>query len=305
LSLFFILSQAVVHYCCTGITYTDKTQRAYMAVAGAGAQCGPIYTAGVSYDKCFTYAYPGSTTGQTGYGCSLSTDTTSYSKTCTTDFCNCPAEAHKDVPGVQFFMGEMRKIMYPIMGMVFAIIWVVLAFLGGGPVMIVLLIVGIVDVVFGIFLIFLPVTTYLGLFFAAVGALTVAVSKHGGEKGITFIIILTALVWFVAGGLTVFGGYYGAFHDVINNYITNCQGEMNIINWDGSYLNLDTRCENWALFVAFCVFFLFLIQPIAMISLFFKQSGGGGGSGGGHGGSGGGHGVAGAGAGAGHDADHQ
>jgi len=261
-----------------------------MAVAGSGAQCGPYYVnnpgSTAVYDKCVTQNVAGSPTGQVFYGCALSTDTTSYSKTCTTDFCNCPAEAHKDRFGVQFFMGEMRKIMYPIMGLIFAVIWLALAFLGGGPIQIVLLAVGIIDVVFGIFLIFLPVTTYLGLFFAAVGALTVAVGKHGGEKGVTFIIVLTVLVFFVTGGLTVFGNNL-PFHEAIDNYIIACEGDMNIINWDNSYINLDTRCENWALYVAFCVFFLFLVQPIALISLFFKQSGGGGGHGGA--GAGGGH----------------
>jgi len=189
----------------------------------------------------------------------------------------------KMLRGYSFFMGEMRKIMYPIMGMVFVILWVVLAFIGGGPVAIVLPVIGVIDAVFGIFLIFLPVTTYLGLFFAAVGALTIAVWKHGGEKGITFIIVLTILVFFVSGGLTVFG-YGSAFHEQIDNYIGNCQNDMNIINWDNTYINLDTRCENWALFIAFCVFFLFLIQPLGLISLFFKQSGGGGGGGSGAGG---------------------
>jgi len=154
------------------------------------------------------------------------------------------------------------------------------------------------------FLIFLPVMTYLGLFFAAVGALTIAVSKHGGEKGITIVIVLTILVFFVSGGLTIFG-YAQPAHETINQYIIACQGDVNIINWDNSYINLDTRCENWALFVAFCVFFLFLMQPIAFISLFLKQSGGGGGGGGASGGSGGGHHGGGGGPGAVNDNEHQ
>jgi uncharacterized membrane protein YgcG len=207
---------------------------------------------------------------------------------CNTDYCNCPPEAHKSITTMPWYFGEMRKIMYPIMGMIFAVIWIALAFIGGGPATIILMIVALLDAVFGIFLIFLPVTAFLGLFYVAIGAFTIAIAKHslGGSKAIYFLVFMTVLIFLLTGGLTFFANTFSNYVDIIASSISSCESSMNIYNWENSYWNLDTRCENWALFEAFVVFFLFLIQPIAVLELFFKKSksggGGGGGGAGGH-----------------------
>jgi len=272
------LSQAVIRYCCSGLT-PNVIQ----------SQClTPANT------KCFTLPIGNSSTFT--YGCG--SDGINYPTTCTTDFCNCPQEAHKTATAVQWFFGEMRKIMYPIMGIIFGIIWIALAFIGGGPTEVILLVVSIVDAIFGIFLIFLPATAYLGLFYVAVGAFSIAVVKHsiGGKAGLYFVIGLTILIFLLTGGLT-FISYSNNYFDEVANTITAtpsaCESSMHIIDWDDAYWNLDTRCENFALFEGFCVFLLFLVQPIALLALFFQMSGGGGGGGhGGHGGHGAGPGSA-------------
>jgi len=259
------LSQGI-RYCCSGVA-PSVTQ----------AICHPAVYTGSS--KCFT-----ETTIPTAavYGCSGDNlPAPSTAKTCTTDYCNCPPEAHKTVTTMGWFFGDMRKIMYPVMGILFAVIWIALAFLGGGPVDAILMVVALIDAIFGIFLIFLPVTAYLGLFYVAIGAFTLAVSKHslGGKAGMYFLIVMTIVIFLLTAGLTFIALSASAFasnyFDQIESYITSCEGDMNIINWELSYWNLDTRCENWALFTAFCVFFLFLVQPIALLELFFKKSGGG------------------------------
>jgi len=127
-----------------------------------------------------------------------------------------------------------------------------------------------------------PVVTYLGLFYVLVGALSIAVARHGGS-GITFVMILTVVIFLITGGLTVVSFNKPSAFEDISGYIAGCEGNMNIVNWDNKYWNLDTRCENYALFIAFCVFLLFLVQPIGLIGLYFKKSGGGGGGGGGGG----------------------
>jgi hypothetical protein len=183
-----------------------------------------------------------------------------------------------------WFFGDMRKIMYPLMGILFALGWFALAFIGGGPVDIILMAVALIDGVFGILLIFLPVTAYLGLFYVAIGAFTLAVTKHslGGKAGMYFLIAMTIIIFLLTAGLT-FIAFTINYFDLIENYISSCEADMNIINWELSYWNLDTRCENWALFTAFSVFLLFLVQPIALLELFFKKSGSRSGSGsGGH-----------------------
>jgi len=269
----------VLFYCCEGVS--------------------PIYVwQTICSSSLSSKCYSDTITGATYYGCAGdSTTLTSAAKTCTTDFCNCPAEAHKSPGSMPWFYREMRKIMYPIMGIIFSLLWVGLAFIGGGPIDIVLLVVAIIDAVLGILLIFLPETTYLGLFYVAIGALTIAVVRHslGGNAGLIFLIVLTIGIFLLTGGLTVVANSNNYF-DRVAAYFTFCQRDMNIINWDNLYWNLDTRCENFSLFVAFCVFLLFLVQPVALLELFFKKSGGhGGGLGGnaghaghaGHGGHGG------------------
>jgi hypothetical protein len=267
------LSQAIVRFCCY------ETLPGTTDIAITQTQCYTPYNT-----KCFSDLAANATFN---YGCAGDSGVSSSATTCTTDFCNCPAEVHKTATAVGWFFGEMRKIMYPIMGMVFGVIWIILAFIGGGPTEVILLIVAIVDAIFGILLIFLPVTTYLGLFYVAVGAITIAVVKHsiGGKAGLYFIIGLTLLIFLLTGGLT-FIAYSAPYFDNVAGSITGCEGSMNILNLEDKYWNLDTRCENYALFVGFCVFLLFLVQPIALLSLLFLKSGGkGNGSHGGHSGS--------------------
>jgi len=228
-----------------------------------------------------------STTGSGAYyGCAVEGSVPQGTKLCDVDYCNCPANVHKTLQALGWTFGDMRNIMYPVMGIVFSIIWLALAFIGGGPVDIILLIVSLIDAVFGIFLIFLPVTTYLGLFYVAIGAFTIASVRHsfGGKIGVYILIGLTIVIFLLTGGLTVVANNTNAVDDIAANTVSftssDCESDMNIDNWENSYQNLNTRCENWALFLAFCVFFLFLSQPIAILELFFKKSGGGSGVGG-------------------------
>jgi len=265
-------------YCCiNGVTGVPGSIEQGKCLAPANAKCG-TYTDSTTSPPTVTY------------GCAPdSVQVIPGVSVCTTDFCNCPSDGtvHKTFTAVGWFFGDMRRIMYPIMGMIFAVLWVILAFFGGGPVDIVLLIVAIIDLIFGILLIFLPVTTYLGLFYCVLAALTIAVVKHdiGGKFGLIFVILLTCLIFLLTGGLTWIAGS-GNYFDLVASYPSGCESNMNIVNWDNLYQNLDTRCEHFALFIGFCVFLLFLVQPIALIALFFKKSGGGGGFGGGghHGG---------------------
>jgi len=175
--------------------------------------------------------------------------------------------------------GEMKKIMYPVMGMVFGILWIILAFIGARlPLDVILIVVGLIDAIFGIFLIFLPVTTFLGLFYVAVGAFTIAVCRHswGGDRGIDFLLALTIIIFLLTGGLTFIAYDAGLGFDYITRissytYLSNCDNDMNI-NLDPGQVR-STRCGNWAFFIAFSVFLLFLVQPIALIAAAFKRVG--------------------------------
>jgi len=234
----------------------------------------------------------GATSSTYAYSCVA--QCTGNNSCCSTNFCNCPSGGvvHKTVAEVQNSIGDMRSIMYPVMGIVLGIVWLVMAFLGNGlPHSIILIVVALLDAFFGIFLIFLPTTVYLGLYYIALGAFTIAIVRHGMDsKGITIVILGTIVAFLMTGGLTLIIGGDGDYVDDIYNNAGGCEGSMDILNLFNTYYNVNTRCENFALYVVFCVFLLFLLQPITLISAYFaaKDGGGQGGGGGGGGGQGGG-----------------
>jgi len=216
--------------------------------------------------RCITNA---AGTSQTSLGCG---NQNSNATICDDDYCNCPDgyQRFQDDPDSEF--GEMKKIMFPIMGCIFGVMWVLLAFFGkriSSDIM--LIIIGIIDAIFGIFLIFVPVTAFLGLFYIAIGALSIAVARHywGGHTGINFYLALTTIIFLLTGGLTFVAydsGYGLDYFQRVSFYVPLCDGDMNIYNGGRS-----TRCGNYAYFVAFCVYLLFLIQPIALLFAAFKR----------------------------------
>jgi hypothetical protein len=171
--------------------------------------------------------------------------------------------------------------MYPVMGVIFGLLWVILAFIGASlPLDLLLLIIGLIDAIFGIFLIFIPITTFLGLFYMAVGAFTIAIARHawGGDTGIDFLLGLAIVVFLLTGGLTFVSHDWGRGDNYVNRMAGYagyrgvpyfCDNDMNIDIRDGR----STRCHTYSYFVTFCVYLLFLVQPIAMIAAAFKRVG--------------------------------
>jgi len=210
---------------------------------------------------------------QTALGCG--DDDSTATSTCTEDYCNCPAGFQREDDDPDHEWGEMRKIMFPIMGVIFGVLWVILAIFGRKiSADIVLTIIGVLDAIFGIFLIFIPITTFLGLFYIAIGALSIAIGRHywGGDRGIDFYLALTTIIFLLTGGLTFVAFDFGSGRDYFNRvvlYRPYCDSDMNIAT-DGGY---STRCGNYAYFVAFCVYLLFLHQPIALLFAAFKRVG--------------------------------
>jgi hypothetical protein len=209
------------------------------------------------------------------------------------DNCNCPPGFFTNSPdnddddnsNTPFdpIYGNMKSIMYPVMGVLFGLLWLILAFIGAAlPLDLLLLIVGLIDAIFGIFLIFIPLTTFLGLFYMAVGAFTIAITRHawGGDTGIDFLLALTIIIFLLTGGLTFVAFDAGRGDNYVNRMtgyagLGNraapfwCDDDMNIDHNDGR----STRCHHYAYFVTFCVFLLFLVQPIGMIAAAFKRVG--------------------------------
>jgi len=253
------LTYSDVSHCCTGTVRSDDMPGRSVEQSECEAPANA---------KCVTEQLNFANVLVTTYFCGDSS--ASGTGTCSSDYCNCPPQDHKSISEIEAIIGNMRSIMYPILGIVFGILWVILAFVGAAiPPSLLLLIVGFIDAVFGVFLIFLPVTAFLGLLYIALGDLTIAAARHYvGEKVFWFLVILTVITFFLTGGLTVIawhGTYVADFVTRIADATATCERDLNIDDWDNH------RCENYALFVVFCVFLLFLVQPIALLAAFLHR----------------------------------
>jgi len=253
-----------VQYCCVGTSTTDKTVEPpslvmYECDRKNNVQCSSV----------------DSTTGSvtvTRYSCVDATPCTDGSKCCSINNCNCPVGVHKTSNQVGDATGDMRKIMFPVMGLFLGLSWVVLVFIINiVPHVIMLTVVALINIVFGIFLIFIPVTTFLGLYFIALGAFSILVIRNGQpHQGMVLIAAGSFIAFLIIGGLT-FVANNNNIIDQVQASVANCENELHIENLDLSYWNLNTRCENWLLFTVFSVYLLFLVQPITLLNTFYMM----------------------------------
>jgi len=262
------LAQAV-NFCCSG-TFDPNNPNNFRDIDREDCDS--------SNDVCITRFDNTGSNGISRQNLDCGSNSSGLNSVCTTDGCNCP-------PGfltTSYYdpvFGDMKSIMYPVMGVIFGVLWILLAFIGASlPLDLLLLITGLIDAIFGIFLIFIPITTFLGLFYMAIGAFTIAIARHrwGGDTGIDFLLSITIIAFLLTGGLTFIAFDWGRG----NNYIDrmgaytpfSCDNDMNL-RQNGDYRYTSTRCHNYAYFVTFSVFLLFLIQPIKLIAAAFKRVG--------------------------------
>jgi hypothetical protein len=264
-----------VNFCCSG-TYDPSNPNNFDDIERE--ECSDD-----DDDVCFTNFDGTSTNSLRSLDCGR--NSTASNSRCTTDGCNCPPGFLTASPSnnnnrqsdVDPMFGNMKSIMYPVMGVIFGLSWILLAFLGRRlPFDLILLIIGLIDAIFGIFLIFIPITTFLGLFYMAVGAFKIAITRHswGGNTGVDFLLALSIIVFLLTGGLTFVAFDWGRGYNFVDRLAAyapfDCDNDMNIRqNGDLNYRS--TRCRNYAYFVTFSVFLLFLVQPIAMIAAAFKR----------------------------------
>jgi len=256
-------SSNAVNYCCKGRIYLDPT-----VVPSVSRQlCDPSKRA-----SCIivTDQYG------TSYDCAAKTYNCNpdYCTNCTiTDSCNCPNNVNKDGPEFERMAGQMRSIMFPLMGCIFGCMLVLVGFfIPKLPHLLVLCGVAMIDIVFGLFLLFLPITVYLGFYFMILGSFTILVVRNAQVvHGMILIGCGAFLGFLMIGGLTFisFNAGYGPFIENVVAQVGTCDKQLDIVNFYYSYYNLSTRCENWALFIIFSLFLLFLVQPFSIFMVYY------------------------------------
>jgi len=175
-------------------------------------------------------------------------------------------KVRKDDYEMAYVKARMRSIMYPILGMVFGVLWLLAAiFLPTFPSGWLLLIMGFLDAFFALFLIFVPQTTYLGLYFVALGAFLIYISHHDGYHHDHWAAALFAVIGFLEiSGLTFIPFNNVPWFDRVTPQ--RCWADLGYdINPPYGYYGYPTRCENYLLHVLFCIYMLFLLQPFTFM----------------------------------------
>lgn len=250
-----------VHYCCIGtksnVTTTITSLFSAQCPTGDREYCFSLLSQGTTYYSC---AIPAINT------------TCSLGVCCYSDNCNCPSDGsvHKTLSNLYQSIGDMKRMMLPILGVLFSVLYVIVAFFRISHIILFYIVV-LTDIILGIFLIFIASTVYLGLAYIALGVCAILGTKTSKLRII--LVICAFLLFLYTGGLTIIG-FPTNYINIIRAYANGCQGDLNLINWDNTYWNLDTRCENYTLFVVFCVFVLFLMQPLYILLAFMMDGSG-------------------------------
>eukprot|EP01123_Difflugia_compressa_P014166 TRINITY_DN705_c0_g1_i1.p1 TRINITY_DN705_c0_g1~~TRINITY_DN705_c0_g1_i1.p1 ORF type:complete len:356 (-),score=36.19 TRINITY_DN705_c0_g1_i1:143-1090(-) len=287
----FIYQTVSLRYCCRGVIYSNPAFPSQIQQVDCGTinnaeiGCVTMSLSNLTYYDCATTVLPEESNGtRPPYTQNQNESYLQYPycdpkyKCCTSgEYCNCDSKVHKTTTQVQNIGGQMRQIMYPIMGVIFGIVWVACAAVANLlNLHLVLMVNGFVTALFGIFLILLPVTTYLGLLYIAVGSFAVAVIRGGGDKAaLRAVGVVSLIVFLLTGGLTLVAldnnTNLGPYMDRLLNTVGQCDSSMDIVVVNNEYFNLSIRCENYLLLTCFCVFLLFLLQPFTIMASFLAS----------------------------------
>jgi len=157
---------------------------------------------------------------------------------------------------------SMRSVMYPILGFIFALAWLLIAFLKGLPVELLILIGAIVLNVLGFFLLvntpFFPALVAMGS-----GSLSLLASKGKNSWALKLAVVSGIFTFLMFAGLNPIGEVSNTnYFDVgINNFLTE-----NCFRFFGTAIT-DQRCAQYVLFTGFCGYLITLISPLLVMLL--------------------------------------
>lgn len=150
---------------------------------------------------------------------------------------------------------NMRSIMFPIVGTVLAVAWLVVSFLKNLPLSLIGMILSIVVFVLSFFLLITPVV-YPGLLAMAFAALAFSANKSGSGFEIKLTVIAGIFVFLAFAGLNDLAGGFGNR----NIFDETMQGFFNedCYRYYGTDLE-SPRCAQYLLFTAFIGFFIMML----------------------------------------------
>jgi len=164
--------------------------------------------------------------------------------------------------------GNMRSMMFPILGGILGIVWLLLSFLKGLPLPMIAMILAVVIFVLSLFLLVGPLV-FPGLMAMAFAAVAFSANKGEGHWELKLAIVAGIFVFLSFAGLNSLAGttqnYFDAVTAGFNNY--NC------VRYYGLEVS-SPRCAQYLLFVGFDGFLIMMLVPLLVIVLIGRLSDG-------------------------------
>jgi len=220
---------------------------------------------------CNASVYQCSSWTSSGNGSQYSCGCIAGATCCTGNNCNCPGSVHKTGYQIGLQAANMRNIMFPVLGMIFGLVWVLIAFLGPFfPHTIMVLVISICNAIFGVFLLFNPTTVYVGLYFIGLGAFGIAVVRHHhSHYPFATLAIFSFLGCLFISGLVILVQSAPMIEQLVGTVLvgnpTQCEQSMDLYNYANNYFGVNLRCENYLLWLVFVLFFILVLQPILIL----------------------------------------
>jgi len=189
-----------------------------------------------------------------------------------TEFCRVTFECTDGECVTAIVTWNMRSIMFPIVGFLLALVWLLLAFVKGLPVEMVTMVVAIAIWFFAIFLLISP-NVFPALLAMGFAALSLSASRSKGSWELKLAVICGIFVFLTYAGLNSLAlSGVNFFDDTMDGYI----GES-CFRYYGVELK-SARCAGYLLFTGFLGFVIMMLTPLLVLLLLSglnKASGGG------------------------------
>jgi len=249
---------------CDDLWLTDYKIVQYTGAAWVGADPGPPGTRPLGFaTRGAEFTLSANLGILAGYDChgAIGKEMVCETANKTTEFCRVTFECYDGDCVTAIVTQNMRSIMFPIVGFLLALLWLLLSFLKGVSAEMMIMVVAIVIFLLSVFLLITPqvFSALLAMAFAAL-ALASSKSKGGWENKLAII-----------AGIFVFLAYAGLNSLAVsgtNIFDATMQGFL----YEGcfSYFGTDlksARCAQYLLFTSFLGFLIMMLTPLLVLFL--------------------------------------
>jgi hypothetical protein len=184
----------------------------------------------------------------------------------TTEFCRVTFECTAGDCITAVATWNMRSIMFPVVGAVLAVVWLLMAFVKGLPVDVLSMVVALVIFIFCLFLLVSP-NVFPALMAMAFAALSLLASRSKGGWERKLAVIAGIFVFLAFAGLNSFA-FAGTniFDDTMSGFLSE-----SCFRYYGLELK-SARCAQYLLFSGFLGFLIMMLTPLLVLTLLMAMN---------------------------------